>query len=100
MSLCFSALAFRSAMSTLPWSSQPTATMRMLHMAADAGLVPCALTGMRHTSRCASPCAAWYARIARSPAYSPDAPELGWSDMPGKPVISHRMSSSEVMSSA
>ena len=34
-------------------------TMRMPHMAADAGLVPCAETGMRQTSRSPSPSAAW-----------------------------------------
>jgi len=87
-------------MSTLPWSSQPMATMRMPHMAAEAGLVPWAETGMRHTSRWWSPRLSWYALMARSPAYSPDAPELGCRDMPGKPVISQRMSSREAISSA
>ena len=59
LSACLAALALRSAMSMLPSASQPMATMRMPHMAAEAGLVPCAETGMRQTSRAASPCAAW-----------------------------------------
>ena len=100
MSACFAAFALRSAMSTLPSSSQPIATIRMPAIAADAGLVPWAETGIRQTSRAPSPFDAWYARIERRPAYSPLAPELGCRDMPGKPVISQRMSSSDVMSSA
>ena len=74
--------------------------MRMPHMAADAGLVPWAETGIKHTSRSPSPCAAWKARMARNPVYSPDAPEFGCSDMPGKPVISQSMSSRDPISSA
>ena len=100
MSACFAAFALRSAMSTLPSSSQPIATIRMPAIAADAGLVPWAETGIRQTSRAPSPFDAWYARIERRPAYSPLAPELGCRDMPGKPVISQRMSSRDVMSSA
>mmetsp|Transcript_33392 Transcript_33392/g.78105 ORF Transcript_33392/g.78105 Transcript_33392/m.78105 type:complete len:239 (-) Transcript_33392:222-938(-) len=38
--------------------------------------------------------------MARRPAYSPEAPELGCSDMPGKPVISQSIASSDEMSSA
>ena len=59
LSACFAAFALRSAMSTLPSSSQPIATIRMPAIAADAGLVPWAETGIRQTSRLASPCAAW-----------------------------------------
>ncbi len=59
MSACFAAFALRSAMSTLPWSSQAMATMRIWHMAAEAGLVPWAETGMRQMSRSPWPCAAW-----------------------------------------
>ena len=42
-----------------PQVSTTTATMRIPHMAALAGLVPWADTGMRQTSRSPSPCAAW-----------------------------------------
>ena len=31
----------------------------------------------------------WNARMAIRPAYSPDAPELGCSDMASKPVMEH-----------
>merc|ERR1719310_331186 len=46
-------------------------------MTAEAGFVPWADTGMRHTLRCPSPIDCWYALIANSPAYSPEAPESG-----------------------
>ena len=46
------------------------------------------LTGMMHTFLCESPLALWKALIAMSPAYSPEAPELGWRDTASKPVIS------------
>mmetsp|Transcript_27393 Transcript_27393/g.68599 ORF Transcript_27393/g.68599 Transcript_27393/m.68599 type:complete len:244 (+) Transcript_27393:1109-1840(+) len=85
---CFSTAAVSSGMLMLPCASVPTTTIFMLHIAADAGLVPCADTGMMHTSRWWSPRDWWYARIAMSPAYSPDAPELGCRLMPSKPVIS------------
>ena len=39
----------RSAMSTLPCASVGTVTIFMPAITADAGLVPCALTGMMHT---------------------------------------------------
>src|ERR1700678_2706268 len=42
-----------------------------------AGLVPCALRGIRQISRWLSPRDSWYARITQRPAYSPAAPELG-----------------------
>ena len=98
LSLCFSALALRSATSTLPSASHCTATMRMPHMAADAGLVPCADTGIKR------PLALAVGRLVGADGAEArilaDAPLLGWSDMPGKPVSSHRMASSEAMSSA
>ncbi len=50
-----SAFAFRSAMSTLPSRSVFTTTTSMPHICADAGLVPCALSGIRQTVRCPSP---------------------------------------------
>ncbi len=53
-----------------------------------AALVPCALSGIRHTSRWASPRLRWYARMVSSPAYSPCEPALGCSDTALKPVIS------------
>ena len=52
-SRCSSIFASRSARSTLPSSSQATTTTRMPAITALAALVPCALDGIRHTSRCA-----------------------------------------------
>ncbi len=68
-------------------------------MTALAGLVPCAEDGIRQTSRWCSPRSSWYARITSSPAYSPWAPELGWSDVAANPVISasQRSSSSNMV---
>ena len=48
---CFSAFALKSTMSMLPSVSHEIGTMRRPHIAADAGLVPCAETGIRHTFR-------------------------------------------------
>ncbi len=60
---------------------------------ADAGLVPCALAGMRQMSRWPSPRVSWCLRMTSSPASSPCAPELGCRLTAGKPVISaeHRL---------
>lgn len=44
-----------SAMFTLPCASVLTVTIFMPAITAEAGLVPCALTGMMHTSRWPSP---------------------------------------------
>ena len=52
---CAFAFASRSAMSTLPSASQATTTTCMPAICADAGLVPCADAGIRHTLRCGSP---------------------------------------------
>ena len=63
-------------------------------MTALAGLVPCALVGIRQTSRCPSPRDWWYLRIASSPAYSPCEPAFGSSETPQNPVISASQPSS------
>lgn len=55
LSLCVSAAFLNSAMSTFPCASVPTVTIFIPHMAALAGFVPCAETGMMQTLRCASP---------------------------------------------
>src|SRR3954454_16854605 len=49
LAACAAIFASRSAMSTLPASSQATTTTRMPAMTALAALVPCALDGIRHT---------------------------------------------------
>ena len=56
---CSSALVRTSATSMLPRSSHATVTTLIPAMTALAGFVPCADTGMRQTSRCASPRSAW-----------------------------------------
>jgi hypothetical protein len=96
LALCSSAFAKRSALSTLPSASEATTTTRIPAITAEAGLVPCADTGMRHTLRWPSPRACRYARMAISPAYSPAAPLLGCTDTAAKPVIvaSHVLSES------
>src|SRR4051812_31857099 len=55
----FSAARRMSATSTLPLLSHLVTTTLMPHICAEAGLVPCADSGIRHTSRCASPRARW-----------------------------------------
>ena len=57
----------RSTRSTLPSSSQATTTTRMPAITALAALVPCALDGIRQTSRCGSPRARWYAADRQQP---------------------------------
>ena len=59
LSLCFSAAAFSSGMSMFPSSSVPTTTILYPTIAALAGFVPCAETGMMHTSRWWSPLEWW-----------------------------------------
>mmetsp|Transcript_24991 Transcript_24991/g.73094 ORF Transcript_24991/g.73094 Transcript_24991/m.73094 type:complete len:251 (-) Transcript_24991:1773-2525(-) len=89
-SLCFSIFSFKSFMSTFPWSSLSTTTTFIPAMAADAGFVPCALLGMRHTFRWLSPIDARYRIIVSKPAYSPVAPEFGCALTAANPVISAR----------
>ena len=96
-SACFAAFAFRSARSTLPSRSQPTTTTVNPAIAALAGFVPCALDGIRQTSRCASPRASCQARIASSPAYSPCEPAFGCSETAANPVVAFSQSASRVI---
>ena len=51
----------------LPWASQATATTLKPAITALAGFVPWAETGMRQTSRWASPRLGWYARMVEEP---------------------------------
>ena len=87
-SVCFSAFARRSSRSMLPSSSHLIATTRMPAITAEAGLVPWAEVGIRHTVRWSSPRLLWYARIESIPAYSPWLPALGGREIFAKPVIS------------
>jgi len=52
---CSRALAFRSSTSMLPFAAVFTGTIVMPHITALAGLVPCALAGIRQTVRWPSP---------------------------------------------
>ena len=61
-------------------SSQAVTTTLIPHICADAGFVPCAELGIKHTLRCDSPLLAWYERIASRPAYSPCDPAFGCKD--------------------
>mmetsp|Transcript_14860 Transcript_14860/g.59554 ORF Transcript_14860/g.59554 Transcript_14860/m.59554 type:complete len:233 (+) Transcript_14860:2768-3466(+) len=88
-------LSAKSSKSTFPAASDFTVTTLSPAMTAEAGFVPCAETGMRQTSRCSPPVARWYSRIANKPAYSPEAPELGWTETAWKPVILARSAQSE-----
>ena len=72
----------------LPSASQATTTTRMPAITALAAFVPCALDGIRHTSRSAAPFARWYARIASSPANSPCEPAFGCRLTASYPVTS------------
>ncbi len=84
----------------LPSRSQPTTTTCKPAIAALAGLVPCALDGIRQIVRSASPRAACQARIASRPEYSPCDPAFGCSVTAAKPVIAFSQSVSRAMSSA
>ena len=59
LALCLSHLACKSAMSTLPASSQATTTTCMPTICALAGLVPWALAGIKQMLRWLSPLEAW-----------------------------------------
>src|SRR5450830_1448776 len=78
--LCCSAFAFRSARSTLPFSSQAVTTTCMFTIEAEAGLVPWADDGIRQMLRWPSPRDWWYFWITSRPAYSPCEPAFGCSD--------------------
>ena len=78
----------------LPALSHLTATTRMPASTAEAGFVPCADVGIKHTSRSLPPFAWWKARMTSMPANSPCAPEFGCSETAAKPVISASQSSS------
>mmetsp|Transcript_2252 Transcript_2252/g.3947 ORF Transcript_2252/g.3947 Transcript_2252/m.3947 type:complete len:210 (-) Transcript_2252:1252-1881(-) len=54
-SLCFSTFALKSSKSIFPSSSLSTTTTFIPAMVALAGLVPCALLGIRQTLRCPCP---------------------------------------------
>ncbi len=56
-------------------------------MTAEAGLVPCAETGIRQTFLRPSPRDACQARITSNPVNSPWEPALGCSDTAARPVI-------------
>jgi len=56
---CFSAARRMSSTSTLPFASHLVTTTFMPHICADAGLVPCADSGIRQMSRWVSPRDAW-----------------------------------------
>ncbi len=72
-------------------------------MAADAGFVPCAESGISSSLRCSHSCVIhlWYSRITITPVYSPWAPAAGWSVTASIPVISaSHCSSSHISSNA
>jgi len=71
-----------------PCASVFTTTTLIPAITAEAGLVPCADCGIRQMVRCPCPRARWYARITRSPAYSPCEPAFGCSETAAKPVTS------------
>src|SRR6202023_74069 len=68
---CSAALARRSSRSTSPFSRHATTTTRIPASAAEAALVPCALDGIRQTSRCGSPPPAWGGGGGRRPGGCP-----------------------------
>ena len=59
LSLCFSALALKSSKSMLPSSSDLTMTHLRPAITAEAGFVPWAETGIKHTLRWPSPIDCW-----------------------------------------
>ncbi len=87
MSLFSSALARQSARSVLPCSSHLTTTGVKPACTQEAGLVPCADSGIRRTVRCVCLRARRYSRMTTRPVYSPAAPEVGCMVTPSKPVM-------------
>ena len=92
------ACSARSSRSTLPSASVFTVSTLRPAMAADAGLVPCAESGMSATLRCDSPDSSSAARAISSPAYSPCAPASGANPTPGSPVTSPSQTCSSCIS--
>ena len=80
--------------SVSPLASDGSVTTRKPAIAADAGFVPCAESGISTFLRLASPRSRWYARAMSIPASSPSAPAIGASEQPDMPVISFRYSCS------
>ena len=70
-----------------PASVVVTGTTWSPAMAALAGFVPCAESGIRQTLRFPSPRLSWYARIISSPVNSPCEPAFGCRLTAWKPVI-------------
>ena len=82
--------ARRALRSTLPCSSDANSTTSKPAMAAEAGLVPWALSGIATLVRVVSPLARWWARIINIPPNSPWAPAKVARLTAGRPVISPR----------
>ena len=76
--------------SSSPRAVDGTSTTSYPAIDADAGLVPCALSGMRMTLRWSSPRDRWYDCVMSTPASSPCAPASVARLQPASPVISQR----------
>ena len=71
------AFSSRSGRSISPSSVVLIVTIFIPDIKAEAGLVPCADTGIKQILRCPYPVASKKFLIVKSPAYSPAAPLLG-----------------------
>ena len=78
----------RASRSTLPSLSDASSTTLKPAMAAEAGLVPWALSGIATVVRSLSSLARWWARIMSIPPNSPCAPARVDNPTSGRPVIS------------
>ena len=80
--------------------ARPTGTSTTFKpaMLVVAGLVPCAESGTRITSRCVSPRSYRYLRMISTPVSSPCAPAAGCSVTAAKPAISASISCSSCIS--
>ena len=84
------AAACSASRSVLPDASEGSSTSLKPAIAADAGLVPWALSGTSTSRRSPSPLARWYARAMSIPASSLSAPALGARLVAAMPDISVR----------
>ena len=89
-----------SPRSTLPSLSRISRVTKPA-IVADAGFVPCAVSGSSTSVRSpSSPRSRKYARTISIAAYSPWAPAAGWRDTSGSPVMRERIRSSRQITSS
>lgn len=89
--LCASAACRSWEMSTLPLASVPMLTIFIPHIAALAGLVPCADVGMMQTLRCWSPrlytCPKFFVRVPNMTESNRSSNQIPCSGKPSRDIV-------------